>query len=52
MRRLGSEICENYIQLAENIAAFRDSLYEQKHAFYFRRVSVWHEHYDVGGCIT
>ena len=35
----------------EDVSAFLESLYEQKHAFYFRRVREWHEFHQVNLCI-
>ena len=40
-----------YTDMNMAIAAFLKSLYEQKHAFYFRRVREWHELYQVNLCI-
>ena len=36
-----------YEELAVAIYAFRKSLYQQKHAFYFRRLHEWDEHNKV-----
>ena len=40
-----------YKDMSSDIAAFLESLYEQKHAFYFRRVLEWHEFHQVIFCI-
>ena len=40
-----------YKDMSSDIAAFLESLYEQKHAFYFRRVREWHEFHQVNFCI-
>ena len=36
-----------YKDMSSDIAAFLESLYEQKHAFYFKRVLEWHEFHQV-----
>ena len=40
-----------YTDMNMAFAAFLKSLYEQKHAFYFRRVREWHEFNQVNFCI-
>ena len=40
-----------YTDMNMAIAAFLKSLYEQKHAFYFRRIREWHEFHQVNLCI-
>ena len=45
--KLISSLYYTYYGLYKGIAAFENSLYEQKHAFYFRRVREWHEYYEV-----
>ena len=40
-----------YTDMNMAIAAFLKSFYEQKHAFYFRRVREWHEFHQVNLCI-
>ena len=45
------EIYGAYMPMRRDVSAFLESLYEQKHAFYFRRVREWHEFHQVNFCI-
>ena len=44
-------IYDAYYDKARHVSDLLESLYEQKHAFYFRRVREWHEFYQVNLCI-
>ena len=41
-------IYDVYYDMARHVSDLLESLYEQKHAFYFRRVREWHEFHEVG----
>ena len=41
-------IYDAYYDMARHVSGLLESLYEQKHAFYFRRVREWHEFHEVG----
>ena len=45
------EIYIAYLVTAGHVSTFLESLYEQKHAFYFRKVREWHEFHQVNFCI-
>ena len=51
MDDLTDAIRRSFFVMAEDVSVFLESLYEQKHAFYFRRVREWHEFHQVNSCI-
>ena len=47
MDDLTDAIRRSFFVMAEDASVFLESLYEQKHAFYFRKVREWYKFHEV-----